>query len=161
MSKKKNALDILNNVESERKIAKEIIKTVSEYYNTDLTEDTRRREVSVPRYISVYLVREYTKKVTYDYIGMLFNRDHSGFVTSVKRLKEQIPFDSELRRDLKEIKSLIELSEWYNGSKLKTNLIYESIIHLNTLTESEIKDFNNSLIIYKLNNLQVDSELVN
>lgn len=161
MTKKDKSLAILNNVNNEKKFAKEIIKIVGDYFGVDLYEDTNRHEISIPRYISVYLVREHTKKVSFEYLGGLFNRKHSGLQISVKKLKESLPYDKQRRTELKQLNSLITLSEGYGNSLAKNNLIHDTVVFLNDLNSSQVEQFYQIFSNYKVNNLEVHSEYVN
>lgn len=161
MNTKQNTLKILNNLENEQKFAKEIIEIVGEYFCTDIKLNTNKHSVSIPRYICVYLIREHTKKITFDYLGKLFNRKHSGLIISVNKLKDSIPYDRNLRSDLKKLNALITLSDGYGNSVAKNNLMYDTINLLNDLKPTQIEQFYSIFSNYKLNNLQVDSEVVN
>tara|TARA_R110000772_G_C13310212_1_gene439949 strand:- start:2158 stop:2634 length:477 start_codon:yes stop_codon:yes gene_type:complete len=156
-----NTNKILINKAKEQDFAKEIINIVQEYYDVNIFEDTNRHEVSIPRYISVYLVKKHTKKVTYAYLGKMFNRNESGLILSVNKFKESVQYDKERTNEVSDLDSLIKLSKGYGDSIIKNQLIKDTVSLLNDLNEPQIKRFFDIFSNYKQNNLEVISEEVN
>ncbi|MEA2084584.1 MAG: chromosomal replication initiator protein DnaA [Thermodesulfobacteriota bacterium] len=63
---------------------------------SDLQSKSRKKAVSFPRQVSMYLARKYTKEGL-DNIGKAFNRDHSTVVHSVRKITEQMVRNSTIR----------------------------------------------------------------
>jgi len=93
---------------NEIKTMNEIIQIVSDYYGVDLYEDTNRSMISRPRNICVYLIREMTKTIPLTFIAKQFNRTHSNFVTSNRRLVEEMQVDRNLRKQIETLKMVIK-----------------------------------------------------
>lgn len=144
----------------EKELANEIIRIVCDYYDVDVFEQTHRHEISIPRYISVYLIREFTKNVSYDYLGKLFNRDHSGFVTSVSKFKDSLYFDKVRKAEVEDLNTLIKLSKYYSKNILKKRFMLNILNFLDTLNVSQIEMFYNSLTSVKSKNIEVIYEEV-
>jgi len=102
--------DALGNILGERiqKIAPEaIIKAVSVEFKvtlTDLKGPRRHRNITVPRQIAMYLVRELTDE-SLPQIGQLFGgRDHSTVINSLKRVEALRDANPEVRAQLDRIR---------------------------------------------------------
>ncbi|MBR1758982.1 MAG: chromosomal replication initiator protein DnaA [Lachnospiraceae bacterium] len=73
-----------------------IMKIVSDYYGItveDLLSTKKSRDISVPRQITMYLIRAYTHE-KYDQIGMLLGgRDHTTVISGVRKIEEDMRND--------------------------------------------------------------------
>ena len=73
-----------------------IMKIVADYYGItieDLLSTKKSRDISVPRQITMYLIRSYTHE-KYDQIGMLMGgRDHSTVISGVRKIEEDMKND--------------------------------------------------------------------
>ena len=91
--------------------AETIMQTVSNYYgitNADLISSTRRREITVPRQIAIYLTREMTT-MSLPQIGQAFgNRDHSTILHSCNTVAANIKSSSSMASVVNDIKNLIK-----------------------------------------------------
>lgn len=132
----------MNNLkQNQYKLAEEIIQIVGEYYEVDLYENTNRREISQARVTAVYLVKNYTKIISLEYLSKKFNRVHSTYVTLLKRLKEQLPFDKQRRNEIKELKLIIQTTSNYLEKSSKDRIIIQILNKLNALNNIQLKHF--------------------
>ena len=72
-----------------------IIKIVTDYYGVtldDLYSKRKSRDISIPRQVAMYLIRQYTE-LTYDEIGELLGRDHSSVMSGVRKIEHMIGQD--------------------------------------------------------------------
>ena len=90
--------------------AEVIMQTVSSYYGisqADLISATRRREITVPRQIAIYLTREMTP-MSLPQIGQAFgNRNHSTILHSCNTVANNIKNNSGMASVVNDIKNLI------------------------------------------------------
>ena len=88
-----------------------VMQTVSDYYGitvADLISATRRREITVPRQIAIYLTREMTA-MSLPQIGQAFgNRDHSTILHSCNTVAANIKNSSSMASVVNDIKNLIK-----------------------------------------------------
>jgi chromosomal replication initiator protein len=88
----------------------QIVSTVAQHYH--LTEEellgrSRRRAVSMPRQLAMYLIREETD-ASLPHIGeLLGGRDHTTIMHGCEKIGAQIETDEQLRRDWLAIKGLL------------------------------------------------------
>ncbi|MBQ2953806.1 MAG: chromosomal replication initiator protein DnaA [Clostridia bacterium] len=88
-----------------------IMQTVADYYSItvqDLIRQSRRREITVPRQIAMYLTREMTN-LSLPQIGQVFgNRDHTTVLHGCEKIAGQIKeHDSGMERVVGDIRNLI------------------------------------------------------
>ena len=126
--------------EKEEKIVNEIIKVVEEFYDTNLYLDTNLRKVARPRHIAVYLIKEYTKYISYEYLGKKFNRGHSNFSISVRKFKDSLPFDPQSKREIEELKFIIDNTCSSINYTLKLAMIRKTLKVLDTLNTEQVKE---------------------
>jgi len=88
-----------------------VMQTVSDYYGitvADLISSTRRREITVPRQIAIYLTRELTT-MSLPQIGQAFgNRDHSTILHSCNTVAANIKSSSSMASVVNDIKNLVK-----------------------------------------------------
>ena len=88
-----------------------IMQTVTEYYGltlNDLTGPTRRREITVPRQVAMYLTREMTG-MSLPQIGNVFGgRDHTTVMHSCKTVEAAMSANSNLALVVEDIKRLVK-----------------------------------------------------
>ena len=88
-----------------------IMQTVTEYYGltlNDLTGPTRRREITVPRQIAMYLTREMTG-MSLPQIGNVFGgRDHTTVMHSCKTVEAAMSANSNLALVVEDVKRLVK-----------------------------------------------------
>lgn len=91
-----------------------VMQTVSDYYGisvADLISTTRRREISVPRQIAIYLTREMTT-MSLPQIGQAFGgRDHSTILHSCNTVANSIKTSSGMASVVNDIKNLVKESK--------------------------------------------------
>jgi chromosomal replication initiator protein len=63
---------------------------------TDLQSKSRKKNIAIPRQISMYLARKYTEEALVE-IGKAFNRDHSTVLHSIRVITETMARNSSLR----------------------------------------------------------------
>ncbi len=90
--------------------AKEIIGSVVQFYNLDMKDlisDSRKKEISYPRQILMYLLRV-EAKISYPSIGQtLGGRDHTTVIHAYKKISGEINENEEVRREIELIKQRI------------------------------------------------------
>ena len=90
--------------------AQVVMQTVSDYYGItvdDMIKPTRRREITVPRQIAMYLTREMTN-MSLPQIGQVFgNRDHSTVLHACKQVEGSIRETPSMSSVVNDIKGLI------------------------------------------------------
>ncbi|MFA6619428.1 MAG: helix-turn-helix domain-containing protein, partial [Candidatus Neomarinimicrobiota bacterium] len=67
----------------------------------------RKREVLIPRQVSMYLIRDLTD-LPLEEIGDFFDRDHSTVVNAIKRIKSLMEQDTAFKRQVEEIKRSLD-----------------------------------------------------
>ena len=91
--------------------AEVIMQTVSDYYSItpeDLISPSRRREITVPRQIAIYLTREMTT-MSLPQIGQAFgNRDHSTILHSCSLVSSNMKSSSSMASVVNDIRNLIK-----------------------------------------------------
>ena len=145
--------------QNQYKLTEEIIQIVSDYYEVNLYEDTNRREISQARVTAVYLVRKLTTIVSLEYLSRKFNRVHSTYVTLLKRLNEQLPYDKQRRNELKELELIIKTTSKYKEKSSKDKIIIQVLTKLDTMNITQLKHFLKQTEDY-LENLSVEYELI-
>lgn len=90
--------------------SKQLIKTVAEYFEIEieqLTGQSRKKELVVPRQIVMYLMRE-EMKASFPYIGNeLGNRDHTTVMHAYSKISTSMEIDEKLGQDISLIKQRI------------------------------------------------------
>lgn len=89
---------------------KNVVDKVAAFYGIDeesIYEKTRRREVVRPRQIIMYILRE-DFRISYPTIGTkLGGRDHTTVIHSCEKIKREIVVDSELMKEIQNIRTLL------------------------------------------------------
>ena len=103
--------DLFVNQTRKEVTAQLIMQTVADYYSItvgDLTSQTRRREITVPRQIAMYLTREMTN-LSLPQIGQVFgNRDHTTVLHGCEKIAATIRDSaSGMENVVNDIKNLI------------------------------------------------------
>ena len=87
------------------------MQSVSDYYNVTLSEmvgPTRKREITIPRQVAIYLTREMTG-MSLPQIGTVFGgRDHTTILHSCKVMENTVRDDPGMRNLVNSIKRQIE-----------------------------------------------------
>jgi chromosomal replication initiator protein len=101
-----------NNIKPKKNVAiKDVVKTISEYYNLDessIYEKTRRKEIVKARQVIMYLLRE-DFNVSYPLIGQkLGGKDHTTVIHSYLKIKEDLKNDSQLIQELEQIRIMFK-----------------------------------------------------
>ena len=88
-----------------------IMQTVSDYYGLsmdDMTGPTRKREITVPRQIAMYLTREMTG-MSLPQIGTVFGgRDHTTVLHSCKTVEANMTANTDIKAVVEDIKTLVK-----------------------------------------------------
>lgn len=100
-------------------IIEDVIEVVSNYYQVDITEDTKARHISTPRAVASYLIREFIPMISYEVIAKYLKRKRTNTYLMTKKIKESMPFDKKLREEITEIRNTI-LNESENINKTET-----------------------------------------
>ena len=87
------------------------MQTVTDYYGltmSDLTGPTRKREITVPRSIAMYLTREMTG-MSLPQIGIVFGgRDHTTVLHSCKSVEANMTQNPDFKAVVDDIKQLVK-----------------------------------------------------
>jgi chromosomal replication initiator protein len=87
-----------------------IVTAVARHYHLseeDLIGRSRRRAVSVPRQLAMYLIREETDSSLPQIGDLLGGRDHTTIIHGCEKISAQIETDEQLRRDWLAIKGML------------------------------------------------------
>ncbi|MCB1179665.1 MAG: chromosomal replication initiator protein DnaA, partial [Leptospiraceae bacterium] len=87
-----------------------ILDVVCQYYSqekSDILSKSRRAEYILPRHISMYLLNE-VARMSKSNIGKLFSTNHTTVISAVKKVKEKIKADSNLKRTIDNFRSRFE-----------------------------------------------------
>ena len=103
----------LNIRENEKKLVDEIIQIVSSYFDVDVTEDTRKRDVSEPRAITAYLIDHFTECTIQEHISTVLNRRRSNLSISISKINDRLDFDRVLKNSVEDLKSIIIKKSFY------------------------------------------------
>ncbi len=91
-----------------------IMRTVSDYYGLsmgELTGPTRRREITVPRQIAMYLTREMTG-MSLPQIGAVFGgRDHTTVIHSCKTVEAGIKTNAGMKSAVEDVQHLVKSAQ--------------------------------------------------
>ena len=88
----------------------EIISAVCKHYSLtkeDIVSGIRKKELIVPRQITVYLIREQTKKSLPEIGKIMGGKDHTTIMHSQKRIDQLIKIDAEIKRSVEQIREMI------------------------------------------------------
>jgi chromosomal replication initiator protein len=101
---------VKNNIRPKKLVsAKEIIKTVAEFYNIEehlIYDKTRKKEIIKPRQIIMYLLRE-DFNISYPAIGeKLGGRDHTTVMHSCEKVKNDMKLDDMLIQEINQLRSI-------------------------------------------------------
>ncbi|MCW5212365.1 chromosomal replication initiator protein DnaA [Desulfobulbus sp. TB] len=107
----RSVLEDFGNVQQEKKLNGSIIRDIiSSQYKISVEElisRSRKRAVSFPRQIAMYLTRKYTEESLAN-IGNLYNRDHSTVMYAVKVIHRDIVQKNSVRQQLELLKDKLE-----------------------------------------------------
>ena len=101
---------IKNNTKPKKIVSvKEIIKTVSGFYNieeTNIYKKTRKKEIVKPRQVIMYILRE-DFGVSYPTIGQnLGGRDHTTVMHSCEKIKNDLKNDNSLFQEIEQLRAM-------------------------------------------------------
>jgi len=85
-----------------RTTVEDIQKIVCKYFKIDteaLTTRSRKKTISYPRSVAIYLCRRYTDK-SLESIGRSFNRNHATILYDCEKAKRNIEIDESMRREV-------------------------------------------------------------
>ncbi|MCX6809213.1 MAG: chromosomal replication initiator protein DnaA [Candidatus Berkelbacteria bacterium] len=88
----------------------EIIASVCKFYSLtkeDIVSGVRKKELIVPRQITVYLIREQTKKSLPEIGKLMGGKDHTTIMHSQKRIAQLIKIDAEIKRAVEQIREMV------------------------------------------------------
>lgn len=98
---------------SKKIMPEDIIKTVSEYYKipeTQITGKKRTASLVIPRQISAYLMKKFTKLSLKEIAEKLGKKDHSTVIHAVKKIEVMITTnDGRIKDDIESIISLLNI----------------------------------------------------
>ena len=106
--------EVFNTVKRKQITAELIMQTVSDYYGLtldDMTGPTRKREITVPRQIAMYLTRELTG-MSLPQIGNVFGgRDHTTVLHSCKTVEANMRANTDIKAVVEDIKTLVKTAQ--------------------------------------------------
>lgn len=94
---------------SKRVTDDQILKAVAEFFNVsleDLASHNRRKEVVLPRQVTMYLLRDILE-LSYPYIGEKMGRDHTTAIHSYEKINQEVNKNSTLNHKILLIKDTI------------------------------------------------------
>ncbi|MBQ9444641.1 MAG: chromosomal replication initiator protein DnaA [Lachnospiraceae bacterium] len=97
--------------ESKRITMKDILEVVCDYYHVSLEEinsKKRSQDIVHPRQVATYLCRNLTESSQEQVGRMVGNRDHATVISSINKINKEISSDSGTKREIEEIKSILE-----------------------------------------------------
>ena len=97
--------------ESKRITMTDIIEVVCDYYNVtidDINSKKRSQDIVHPRQVATYLCRDLTDNSQEQVGKAVGNRDHATVINSINKIDKEIKADSPTRREVEEIKSILE-----------------------------------------------------
>lgn len=98
-----NVKKIINYSENKKNITiPGIIDVVAEFYNVsaeDVIGANRAQKIALARQVAIYLSREITKE-SFPFIGDAFNKKHTTIMYSYEKVKEDIPLNLTLSKDI-------------------------------------------------------------
>jgi hypothetical protein len=103
-----------------------IITLVNNYFNLNLKENNRKKDIVLARQISMYFIKE-NIDISYYEIGRLFkntNRkeyDHATVMHAHKKITGLIPLDKEIKSYIDDLKESAEIIGSYNDEDLKVH----------------------------------------
>ena len=108
----KKALNIIVNTPKKSTTFKNIIKVVSEFYDTsekELLERSRKKEIVKPRQIIMYLLRE-ELKCSFPFIGLkIGGRDHTTAIHACEKIKKEVESDQNFNDEINMVKEKLYL----------------------------------------------------
>ena len=103
--------DIFDQQKHKQITAELIMRTVADYYGLsmeDITGPTRKREITVPRQIAMFLTREMTG-MSLPQIGNVFGgRDHTTVLHSCKTVEANMTANNDVKAVVEDIKQLVK-----------------------------------------------------
>ena len=93
---------------------KKIVRLITKHFNVsinDLRSSSRKRSVTLPRQIAMYLAREYTDE-TLEAIGREFKRDHATVVHAVKKVEKDLNKNSKMKFQMDFLREQLEKERW-------------------------------------------------
>lgn len=88
-----------------------IIQIVNKEFNTNCTEQTRRKKVVYARHAACFFLREFTTMTLEDISNSMGNKDHSTVINSIKVFKNLIETDEDYKNKVDNIR--LELEKKY------------------------------------------------
>jgi chromosomal replication initiator protein len=101
---------ILKNRRTEGISFSQIQRLTADYFNiavSDLLSNKKKRSVSYPRQLAMYLCRELTNLSFKEIGGVFGNKDHSTVIHAVKRIDRDKNFRDEISEDLTKLRNLL------------------------------------------------------
>ncbi len=93
------------------KAIREMVCSHFQVSHEEIRSKSRKKAISWPRQIAMYLAREYTES-TLESIGREFNRDHATVVHAIKKMKKQLLQNNTLRNQVEFLKDRLEKRRW-------------------------------------------------
>lgn len=137
------------NTEQQKQIANKILEEVSSYFEVDIYSKSRKRNIVYARFTAISLIYNFCDKLTCEYIGSLFNQNHSNVIHARKTSGNLIKYDSDFREDYNHLHLYID-----NYIKKEKKEYYERNLRLNIL--SKINRTLRSMDLVLLHNIQIN-----
>lgn len=87
-----------------------IISFINTYYNTNILSESRKAEITIPRYMCIKILYDHDKhKFNYSMLARLFNKKQHGTIKNgLKIINNIIQFDKQVCKDYTIIKNHID-----------------------------------------------------
>ncbi len=93
------------------KTIKDMVCSHFQISHEEIRSKSRKKAISWPRQIAMYLAREYTDS-TLESIGREFNRDHATVVHAIKKMKKHLVQNGRLRNQVEFLRDRLEKRRW-------------------------------------------------
>ena len=108
----KNSISEYTTISEIKRISmNDIIQTVCEYYNVtieDINSKKRSQDIVHPRQVATWLCRNMTENSQEQVGKAVGDRDHATVINSINKINKEISSDSPTKREIEEIKGILE-----------------------------------------------------
>ena len=108
---------------------RKIIANVNHFYGVNCLDNTRKRDIVVPRQIAMYYaVRE--TNLTLTSVGLFFNKDHATVIHAMKCVENTLSYDKEFQKQKLELDKEMFKINFKTKEELKRYEVKENICYM-------------------------------
>ena len=124
---------------------RKIIANVNHFYGVNCLDNTRKRDIVVPRQIAMYYaVRE--TNLTLTSVGLFFNKDHATVIHAMKCVENTLSYDKEFQKQKLELDKEMFKINFKTKEELKRYEVKENICYMiGKLSLEKLQDLQLSL----------------